>query len=370
MRWGFLSALLAASAAFGQEESAAKAPEPPPVPKTGLESARLEGYVKAGYFFTGAPADDALIGGRSGFRLLNVRLGVSLRPVERLEVYASVDGSVARRRELDPLDGSRVVDLKDAYLAWDAHRFAQLRIGQFKAPYNAEALLGDGSLPFISRSVVHDGVLPPDGFARQGMTLDRQVGLELASKRLGSEAFGFRYAVALVNGNGANALNNDNGMVAPVARLQAEYRDLVTFGVNGFYNQETQGVRPNRLTSDRLGTGADLAVSVRGVRALAVLLLRNTTHPSTALGAESALGAMGQLHYLHARTGLEGGVRYAYFEPSSTEPNDRLTELSAMVGYRLPSFPLRVLLQYTMRGEEPGVAIANDGIDALAQVTW
>lgn len=360
-----LAALLALSALLTQEPTAPELKGEAPAPQV-----RLAGYAKVGYFFTGPGQGDVTIGGRNGFRLANVRFGLVLTPVERLEVVASLDGSVARRRETDPLDGSRVVDLKDAYLSWSAHRLATLRAGQFKAPYNAESLLGDGALPFISRSVVSEGILPPEGFPRTGLALDRQVGLEVSSERLGSRSAGLRYAVALVNGNGPNALNNDNNAVAPMARLSFELRELLTVSVNGYYNQETEGVRPFRLSSNRLGLGADLTATLGGLDLVAVVLARQTTHPELGGSRESALGLVGWARYLHRRSGLEGGIRLAHLEPSSVVPEDRLTEISAMAGYRVKGFPLRVVLQYTLRVEEPAVSIDNNSLDALAQVSW
>ncbi|MBI3183134.1 MAG: hypothetical protein HYZ28_13430 [Myxococcales bacterium] len=381
-RISFAAALLAATTSLAQGapgnepatpelKGEATAPEAPPPPRLGLERIHLEGYAKLGYFWTGPAPGDALIGSHNGFRLANVRFGLALALTEKLEVVASIDGSVAKRRETDPLEGSRVVDLKDGYISWSLHRLARLRAGQFKAPYNAETLLGDGALPFISRSVISDGIVPPEGFTRPGLTLDRQIGVEVSSDRLGSERAGVRYAVAAVNGNGANVLNNDNNSVAPVARVTFEMGDMFTFGLNGYFNQESEGIRPFRLTSNRIGSGADVSASVAGVNALAVALFRQTTHPGTALPAENALGLMGSVAYLHQRTGLEGGVRFAFYEPSSVEPDDNLTELSLMLGFRCRKAPIRFLVQYTLRGEEPAVAIGyNNSIDAMAQVSW
>ena len=351
-------------------QSPAPAAAPAEASKKWFENITPFGYLKAGYFFVTPAADDALVGAHNGLRLANVRLGVSLKPAEKLEVVASIDGSVAKRNETDPLNGNRVVDLKDGYVEWTPNRFAALRIGQFKAPFDQEALLPDGQLPFISRSIVSDGVTPPEGYPQEGLSLDRQLGVQIASDRLGPEVAGLRYAVAAVNGNGANVLNNDNNSVGPVARLSYEFRDLVTLGVNGFYDDRLEGVRPNRLQSTRLGYGGDLGVHVAGVDFLAVYLSRQTTHKASGLPAETATGLMGQVHYLHQASGIEGGARFATYEPSNVVPDDRLSELAVMVGYRVKQVPLRFLAQLTLRGEEKSVEVANDSVDVMAQVSW
>ncbi len=332
----------------------------------------LLGYAKVGYFWVTPGGDDALIGARSGFRVLNLRAGVRIAPTDTLEVVASVDGAMPQRRDNDPLEGQRIVELRDAYVRWYALKFLEVRAGQFKAPYNAETLLGDGDLPFIRRSIISDGILPPEGYTRDGLSLDRQIGVEVGSDRLGSGSVGLRYAVALVNGNGPNTLNNDNNSVTPVGRVVVELFDKVSVGLNGYLDLHTGGERPNRITEQRLGLGADVGVSLAGFNCLATLLTRSTrtVNGPAELPPESALGAMASVRYLYKPLGLEGGVRVAYFEPSNVQADDRLTELTAMVGWRPSSVPARLLLQYTARLEEPAASVANDSVDVMVQVTF
>ncbi|MFZ5468300.1 MAG: porin [Myxococcota bacterium] len=379
-----VTALLVAQVVYAQTEAAPAAPAPPGAAVEEVSTAALapahdeqtlwvsknvwlEGYAKLGYFWTEASADDALIGSNNGFRLANARIGAGLELSQQLIVFASLDGSVARRNEVDPLRGNRVVDLKDAYIQWAPSRFARLRAGQFKAPFNAETLLPDNALPFVTRSVVTDGVAPPEGFTRAGLTLDRQVGLEVGSERLGGPS-GLRYTLALVNGNGPNVLDNDNNSVTPVARVAYERGETFSVGANGYYNQASEGVRPNRLTSNHLGAGGDVTLNVGGLSAFAMVVWRQIDHTNNALPTESGLGLVGSLRYVYHR--LEGGVRYAQYEPSSAEPSDRLTELAVMIGYRAKKLPMRLIAQYTLRGEESPVQVNNNSIDGLLQVSW
>ncbi|MBX5483502.1 MAG: hypothetical protein IRZ16_16900 [Myxococcaceae bacterium] len=329
----------------------------------------LFGYVKLGYFFVTSPSNDALVGSNSGFRLVNARIGVSLHPAKDLEAVISIDGAAPMRRDLDPLEGSRVVALRDGYLDYRVSPYLRIRGGQFKAPFNAEVLLPDDALPFISRSIVSEGVLPPEGFARSGLSLDRQIGLQISSDRLGGDV-GVQYAVALVNGNGANVLNNDNNSVTPVARLSAGYRDLVTVGANGFYNSATYGERPVRIDETRLGYGGDVTVNVAGVNAFAMVLFQSLHHLDVGIPDEQAMGIVAQAKYVYEPVGIEAGVRFDRLEPSDVQTNDMLTEIIGMVGYRVKGFPARILAQYTHRIEEPGASIDNDSVDALAQITF
>ncbi len=329
------------------------------------------GYAKVGVFYTLPTRDEQIPGGNGGFRVAALRLGTIFKPIEALEVVASIEADAPMARSDDPTSGSRIVQMRDAYAEYTVCSGLLVRAGQFKAPFWAETLLADSQLPFISRSVISDGYTAPE-FAgqREGLTLDRQVGLQLSSRRLGGKWVGFKYALAVVNGNGANQLLNDNNSVAPVGRLELELFEHVTVGASGYYNAKSEGVRPNRLISNNFGYGADFVAHALGFSVLVGYLGRSTSYPSTALGADTAMGILGQVSYSNTTTGLSGGVRFAQFDPSNADPNDNVTEVTAMLGWQLKAAPLRVLLQYTHRGESPGVSVANDGLDAMLQVTW
>lgn len=345
-------------------------PVPEEVPMVDRLRPELFGYVKAGYFLVLPQSSDALVGSNSGFRLINARLGLSLRPHETIEAVVSFDGALPSRDESDPLEGNRVVALRDAFVEWGPSRFARIRAGQFKAPFNAETLLPDEALPFITRSIVSEGLLPPEGFRVSGLALERQVGVQLSSERLGGD-LNVQYAAAVVNGNGANVLNNDNNAVAPVGRVQLGFQDLVAVGVNAFQNSASIGTRPNRIRQNQLGYGADVSVNLAGLSLFGMFLQRNTSfEDDTGLPSEQATGAVASARYLYAPLGVEAGARFAWYEPSNAVTEDSRTELTAMVGYRPATIPARILLQYTLRAEEAGASLGNDSVDLMAQVTF
>lgn len=359
----------------GTEGVAASAPENVTValvePTPWWRNFKPFGYAKLGVFYTLPTRDEQIPGGNGGFRMVSLRLGTIFKPVEELEVVASIEASAPQVRPEDPTSGSRIVQLRDAYGEYQVCSGLLIRAGQFKAPFWAESLLNDAQLPFATRSVISDGYTTPE-FAgqREGLGLERQVGVQLSSRRLGNDTLGFKYAVAVVNGNGANQLLNDNNSVAPVGRVEVELFKHVTVGVNGFYNPKSEGVRPNRLLSNQIGYGADLVAHAAGFTVLAGYLGRSTSYPSTALNPDSSMGILGQLHYFHAGTGLAGGVRVAVFDPSAADPNDNVIEMTAVLSWQLKAAPVRLLVQFTHREEAPGVSVANDGLDAMLQATW
>lgn len=328
------------------------------------------GYVKAGVFYTFPFTNEQLVGSNGGFRIATARIGMEFALVEQLQVVASIELGAPQLRPDDPLQGGRIVEMRDAYVEYRPFRFLWFRIGQFKAPFNGETLLGDADLPFVTRSVVTDGVNPPEAFGRDGLTLGRQVGLQVSSDRLGGDAFGFRYYLAAVNGNGQNQLFNDSNPVAPVGRIELDVFRTVSLGINGFYNVRTEGIRPNRLNVNQIGYGADLAVRVAGFRALAGFLGRNNTYSTGILPPDMSMGFFGQLQYVLERIGLEGAVRFAWLDPSSAQTADSVWDIAALIGYRFKVVPLRVILQYTHREEERAVAIQNESLDFMVQATW
>jgi hypothetical protein len=360
-------------------------PEPQvaqPVPQAGLPIAPAGerkwyerftpfGYAKVGLFYTVPFQDEQVVGSNGGFRLANVRLGIQFDPMDNFSVVVSLEAAAPLPDATDPTTGTRIVDLRDAYLEYRPFKFLWFRAGQFKAPYNAETLLDDAQLPFVTRSIATLGIAPPETpVIRPGLAQDRQIGVELTSDRLGPDAIGFRYALAVVNGNGANQLFNSTNAVEPAGRLEIDFFRHVSLGVNGFYDQVAQGTRPYRIDVNQLGYGVDLGARFGGFSFLSGFMGHHNTYGSDVLPADNSFGFMAQAHYFIDFIGIEAGIRFAWLEPSTAQTNDQVREITAMLGYRFKKVPLRFILQYTHNDEEAAVAIQNDQIDAMVSVVW
>lgn len=330
----------------------------------------ISGFARVGVFYNFPFRDEQLVGGNGGFRLADFRLNAEFKPVDKFTVYASIELSAPLANANDPLTGTRIVALRDAWAQYEVAPALIIRAGQYRPPYYAEMLMSTASMPFVNRSVIGDGVAPPEAYGTRALALDRQVGLQVSSKRLGGETFGFRYAVGIFNGNGPNVLFNDNNSPMGVGRVELDLMQHVTLGVNAFYNVRAEGTRPTRLYTNQLGYGADVEAKFGGFSALAAFLGRNSTFNYAGLAPESGMGVMGQVRYFHEATGLEAALRFAWFEPSSAQLDDQLTELAAMVAWRPFELPFRVLVQYTHRGEESQVSYPNDSVDLLLHAVW
>jgi hypothetical protein len=331
----------------------------------------ITGFARIGFFMTFPFQEEQLVGGNAGFRLADFRANLEWKPVEKFSVFTSIELAAPLPDPADPLTGRRIVDLRDAYLQYEVCTGFKLRVGQQRPGYYAEMLMSDGAVPFVSRSVLANGVTPPDGFGpRNFIAPDRQLGLQIYSDRMGSDLLGIKYAVGVFNGNGQNQLFNDNNSVEPVARVELDVKRIVTLGLNGYYNVRTDGVRPNRLSNSQLAGGADLVAEFLGFTAMGAFLVKSSNYSYGGLPPDLMLGAMGQLRYLHEDTGIEAAGRFAWFEPSGAQTQDQIIEVAAMVGWRPFKLPFRVIGQYTHREEEAGVGYPNDSVDVMIHARW
>lgn len=332
---------------------------------------KVGGFARVGVFYAFPFREEQLVGGNGGFRLADFRLNFDFRPINKLTVYASVEFAAPLVDPNDPLTGRRIVDLRDAFVEYEICKGLLVKAGQFRPPYWAEMLMSDGSIPFVSRSVLASGFSPPEAYGpRTHLAPDRQLGVQASSKRLGNDTIGFKYAVGVFNGNGQNQLFNDNNMVNPVGRVEVDYAETVTLGLNAGFNVLTSGVRPNRLSTNTFDYGVDLEAHKWGFQLLGGFLGRSSTYSYSGLQPDSSMGGLGQLRYFHEDTGLEGAARFAYYEPSRAQADDTVTELAAMVGWRPFKLPFRVLAQYTHREEERLVSYPNDSVDLMLHAIW
>ena len=175
--------------------------------------------------------------------------------------------------------------------------------------------------------------------------------------------------MGVFNGNGANALFNDNNAVAPFARVEADWAHKVTLGLNGSYNTLAQGTRPNRLYTTQVGYGADLTAHVWKLDVLLGYLGRNNTYSFAGLPADSTSGFMGQVRYFSDKTGLEAAARLASIDPRRAQKQDAVTEGALMFGWRPFHQPFRVLARVAGSGKA-APSYPNDSVDVMLHATW
>ena len=101
----------------------------------------------------------------------------------------------------------------DIFLNWHQFPAAQIKVGQYKAPFGLEQLTSDTTLYIIERSLPTGAITP-----------ERQIGVELWGKPFTTiwpaQKELLTYYAGIFNGNGRNINNNDNNNFMYVGRLE------------------------------------------------------------------------------------------------------------------------------------------------------
>jgi hypothetical protein len=173
-----------------------------------------------------------------------------------------------------------LVELKDAYLNYEiAGKAFQIKTGQFKAPYSRHQMTSSGRQMFVDRA-------PTDRFFAPG----RQKGANVWGMLGGEKDDLFEYYAGAFDGEGENAVNNDEGLMwvgriavnpfGGLAYSEADLRSeenrgkfLAALGVNGWYHQDDARGANN---TDAWSVGADLTLAYQGFFVAAELHYRET----------------------------------------------------------------------------------------------
>ena len=141
---------------------------------------------------------------------------------------------------------ARVTDIaaRDVSVNWRATPEANIKLGQFKAPFGFEQLTSDSRLLSIEPSLVTTALAP-----------DRQIGVQLWGQPLArlwpGHGNALTYYVGMFNGSGSNTSINDNSEFMYVGRVEVQALKSqilnqpasVRVGVNGLSSRDENGTR-------------------------------------------------------------------------------------------------------------------------------
>ena len=148
----------------------------------------------------------------------------------------------------------------DIWLNWHQFPAAQIKAGQYKAPFGLEQLTPDYSLYTIERTLPTGAITP-----------DRQIGIELWGKPFTSiwpkQKDLLTYYAGIFNGNGRNITVNDSNEFMYVGRLELQpfkgkifgLPSFIKLGGDGLYSRDNAGV--NISQSGNLLVNADGSLS-------------------------------------------------------------------------------------------------------------
>src|SRR5206468_4698703 len=144
------------------------------------------------------------------FRLRRARINLTGDFAEQFDF--KVEGDFGQG---DGLNSNRTAfSATDIFVNWHQFPEAQIKVGQWKAPFGLEQLTPDTALYFAERSLPTGAITP-----------DRQIGAQLWGKPFASvwpdEKDLLTYYAGIFNGNGRNITNNDNNNFMYVGRLES-----------------------------------------------------------------------------------------------------------------------------------------------------
>jgi len=156
------------------------------------------------------------------FRLRRARINLTGDFAEQFDFKLEGDFEIS-----DGLNSSRTAfEGTDIFINWHQFPWAQVKVGQWKAPFGLEQTTPDTSLYTIERTLPTGAITP-----------ERQIGVQLWGKPLAiiwpDQKDLLTYYAGIFNGNGRNITNNDNNNFMYVGRLESTlFKDV--FG-KGFF---------------------------------------------------------------------------------------------------------------------------------------
>src|SRR6266481_1388532 len=196
-------------------EKAVVEEEKPPVfvvPRASELKLVLGGYIQINFEDGDVSAFEGSFGLRAlkdRFRLRRTRINLTGDFAEQFDF--KVEGDFGQG---DGLNSNRTAfSATDIFVNWHQFPEAQVKVGQWKAPFGLEQLTPDPSLIIIERSLPTGAITP-----------ERQIGAQLWGKPLTNvwpeEKDLLTYYVGIFNGNGRNITINDNNNFLAVGRLE------------------------------------------------------------------------------------------------------------------------------------------------------
>jgi phosphate-selective porin OprO/OprP len=145
------------------------------------------------------------------FRLRRARINLTGEFAEHFDFKMEGDFGAG-----DGLNSSRTgFSATDIFVNWNQFPAAQIKVGQWKAPFGLEQTTSDTTLYIIERSLPTGAITP-----------ERQIGIQLWGKPLAAlwpeQKDLLTYYAGIFNGNGRNTTVNDNNEFMYVGRLELQ----------------------------------------------------------------------------------------------------------------------------------------------------
>lgn len=255
----------------------------------------------------------------------------------------------------------------EVFVNWNRYEAANVRFGQLKPAFGAEALVGDTRTLAIERSLSSDR-----------LTDGRQIALGFAGaffkKQLG-------YYATVGNGSGANVSANDNSKFQKAARVTwspalPKTAGKLTLGADGLWTRDAGvakndfGFASNSFAGKRAMSGVDAQWTWQRLD-LSAEWLRGTFEPTnkTPRAKLHAEGWQATAAFFVVPAKLQAVVRYDAFDPNTAIGGNTYRTTLFGLNYLIKGDDLRLMVDY-LDGHIPGSAIDGGRLLTRLQVVF
>jgi phosphate-selective porin OprO/OprP len=190
------------------------------------------------------------------FRLRRARINLTGDFAEQFDF--KMEGDFANG---DGLNNNRLAfEATDIWVNWHQFPAAQIKVGQYKAPFGLEQLTPDTILYTIERTLPTGAITP-----------ERQIGVELWGQPFTNiwpeQKDLLTYYAGVFNGNGRNISVNDNNEFMYVGRLELQpfngkifgQKSFLKLGGDGLYSRDEAGVNISQSGNLRVNSDGSLS---------------------------------------------------------------------------------------------------------------
>lgn len=358
---------------------------------------KFGGYIRMQYRNIQDDPNILFYGRNDGFVLGNARPYLSGKMPNGLgfRVQLEATSALPADNELQPFR-QMTMQPRDVFVSWQPLDFINVQVGQFKPPHNIEELLPTANLLFIDRSIGNQGVSNFEGRQIDGLVARREAGAQISGQMYfganpgEKKGPGIAYALAVTNGSPALDSFNDNDALAYYGRLSLHWSDILSIGGAAYQNTETIVNLQDNVDQNVTGVTADAMVNVAGLSVLAGFQQRRSETQflgdlNPADGGDitftTARALFGQIGYKIPVANIQPAYRFSLFDPTyafnEIDPQtaevravDQLTYHTIGLNYVGETYPVTLMLNYTIAGEDETRAIDNNHFDAMMQLTW
>lgn len=247
--------------------------------------------------------------------------------------------------------------LMDAFVTYHKYNWARISAGTFKQPFSLEVATPCNALTTINRSIVADQLVAPQ----------RDFGIMLLG---GNKHTQFTYAVALMNGRGLNAKDN-NSKKDIIGRIT--YKPISNLQIGGSFRYGY----PNNTTDTRKTYGLEMALNLNNLHIQGEYIYDEGDYNRAAGGGcgsepvelgEKRDGAYIMLSY-DTKWKIQPVFKYEYFDPNIDVKKIGYQEMMTIGANYFINDVVRIQLNYQAH-IETYINIDNDMLLAQIQIKW